>query len=78
MITYNYDLDLVPGRVPLTIHVSQYDSGSRAIVFSLFSSTGEFVIPAEATAEGVSIFKHDPKGKVACAYHCFTKEVTGL
>ena len=33
---------------------------------------------AEATAEGVSIFKHDPKGKVACAYHCFTKEVTGL
>ena len=51
MITYNYDLDLVPGRVPLTIHVSQYDSGSRAIVFSLFSSTGEFVIPAEATAE---------------------------
>lgn len=51
MITYNYDLDLVPGRVPITIHVSQYDSGSRAIVFSLFSSTGEFVIPAGATAE---------------------------
>ena len=30
---------------------------------------------AEATAEGVSIFKHDPKGKVANAYMDFTQEV---
>ena len=30
---------------------------------------------AEATAEGVSIFMHDPKGKVALAYEDFTKEV---
>ena len=51
MITYNYDLDLVPGGVPLTVHVSQYDVGSRAIIFSLFSSTGEFEIPEGTTAE---------------------------
>jgi len=30
---------------------------------------------AEATAEGVSIFKHDPKGKVAEGYLNFAKEV---
>jgi len=30
---------------------------------------------AEATAEGMSIYKYDPKGKVAKAYKDFTKEV---
>ena len=30
---------------------------------------------AEISAEGVSIYKHDPKGKVAAAYHALTKEV---
>lgn len=30
---------------------------------------------AEATAEGISIYKYDPKGKVAKAYKDFTKEV---
>ena len=30
---------------------------------------------AEANAEGVSIFKHDPKGKVAYAYRIFAEEV---
>ncbi len=30
---------------------------------------------AEASAEGVSIYKHDPRGKVAAAYENFTREV---
>ena len=30
---------------------------------------------AEISAEGRSIFEHDPKGKVAEAYHVLTKEV---
>lgn len=30
---------------------------------------------AEITAEGKSIFAHDPKGKVAEAYRALTKEV---
>lgn len=29
----------------------------------------------ETTAEGVSIYRHDPKGNVAWAYHLFTEEV---
>lgn len=32
---------------------------------------------AETSAEGVSIFKHDPKGKVAVAYEALTMEVCG-
>lgn len=30
---------------------------------------------AEASAEGISIFSHDPKGKVSESYHQFTQEV---
>lgn len=47
MITYHYNLDVVPGGVPLIIHASQYDAGSRAIVFSLFSSVGELDLTGE-------------------------------
>lgn len=47
--------------------------GSRVRIF-------ENVIPmsvraAETSAVGVSIFRHDPKGKVACAYQALTEEV---
>ena len=30
----------------------------------------------ETQASGRSIFEHDPKGKIAEAYHLFTKELT--
>ena len=30
---------------------------------------------AETSAEGISIYEHDPKGKVAGAYQSLTKEV---
>ena len=33
---------------------------------------------AEISAEGKSIFAHDPKGKVATAYHALTQEVMKL
>lgn len=33
---------------------------------------------AEISAEGKSIFEHDPGGKVASAYHALTKEVLQL
>ena len=33
---------------------------------------------AEISAEGMSIFKHDPKGKVAAAYAELTKEVLSI
>lgn len=57
------------------------------MVFLLYQVYGseihifENVIPmsvraAETPAEGISIYKHDPKGKVADAYTALTKEVS--
>ena len=49
--------------------------GSRVKVFD--SSIPVSVRAAEISAEGVSIYKHDPNGKVAKAYEALTKEVLG-
>ncbi len=47
--------------------------GSRLKVFSV--DIPNSVRAAETSAEGKSIFNHDPKGKVATAYRDLTKEV---
>ena len=41
------------------------------------SSIPMSVRAAETSAEGISIYQHDPKGKVAAAYQSLTKEVLG-
>ena len=55
-------VDLLEGAYGNAVHI--YDS---RIPYS--------VRAAEATAEGVSIYKYDPRGKVAEAYRKFTEEV---
>ncbi len=47
--------------------------GSRVRIFE--NSIPMSVRAAEMSAEGVSIYRHDPKGKVAGAYQSLTKEV---
>lgn len=47
--------------------------GSRVRIFS--NDIPMSVRAAEISAEGISIYKHDPKGKVAAAYISLTKEV---
>ena len=47
--------------------------GSRVKIFTNIIPIS--VRAAEISAEGVSIYKHDPKGKVASAYNCLTEEV---
>ena len=47
--------------------------GSKIRVFA--TDIPHSVRAAEISAEGKSIFAHDPKGKVAEAYHALTKEV---
>ena len=47
--------------------------GSRVHIFE--NSIPMSVRAAEISAEGVSIYKHDPNGKVASAYKSLTKEV---
>ncbi len=49
--------------------------GSRVRIFD--STIPMSVRAAEISAEGVSIFSHDPKGKVAAAYGALTREVLG-
>lgn len=49
--------------------------GSRIKIFE--NHIPMSVRAAETSAEGVSIYQHDPKGKVATAYHALTEEVLG-
>lgn len=50
MIVHDYDLNIVPGGVPLTVRLSQYDS-DMSLVFRLYASKGDFQVEAGTTAE---------------------------
>ena len=49
--------------------------GNRVRIFE--NSIPMSVRAAETSAEGISIYQHDPKGRVADAYQSLTKEVLG-
>ena len=49
--------------------------GSKVRIFE--NSIPMSVRAAETSAEGVSIYQHDPKGRVAGAYQSLTEEVLG-
>lgn len=49
--------------------------GSKVRIFK--NSIPMSVRAAETSAEGISIYEHDPKGKVAWAYQSLTEEVLG-
>ena len=53
--------------------IENYESRVRIFENSIPMS----VRAAEISAEGVSIYKHDPNGKVASAYQSLTEEVLG-
>lgn len=42
MITQTYALNLIPGGVPIRVPCSQYDNGSRTIVFKLYNGSEGF------------------------------------
>ncbi len=48
MITQSYCLDMIPGGMPVRVPVSQYDAGSRSLVFELHAGDQAFSIPAGA------------------------------
>ena len=50
MITTQIELDVSPGGIPPVIHVSQYDTGSRTLVFNLVSGAGELALPSGVKA----------------------------
>lgn len=49
MQTTTYKLNVTPGGVPLTIHISQYDVGLRQYIFQPYTSEGEFTYVTGAT-----------------------------
>ncbi len=51
MLTRQIPLDVSPGEVRPVIHVSQYDAGSRTLVFQLMSRDGELELPVGTQAE---------------------------
>ena len=71
-------LTMVDNRTNYTKDISNLlieNYGNRVRIFE--NSIPMSVRAAEISAEGVSIYKHDPNGKVASAYHSLTEEVIG-
>ena len=69
-------LTMVDSRTNYARDISQLlreTYGSKLRVFAV--DIPHSVRAAEISAEGKSIFAHDPKGKVATAYHALTQEV---
>lgn len=69
-------LTMVDGRTNYARDVSQLvtrNYGNHVRIFE--NSVPLSVRAAEISAEGISIYQHDPKGKVAIAYQSLTREV---
>lgn len=49
MITQSINLNLIPGGVLPRINVSQYDKGSRTLIFNLYNRSTAFIIPGNST-----------------------------
>ena len=61
MLVRPFSLDVVPGGVPLQIHVSQYDSDQQ-LELSLYSSQGTLTIPRTRVAAAIRGTKLDGNG----------------
>lgn len=73
MINQTYILNMIPGGIQPRIYVSQYDAGSRTLVFQLFQGDGgngtEFEIPQGATVTIDGTKKQDKKSfSYICTY----------
>ena len=71
MITTQTELDVSPGGISPVIHVSQYDTGSRTLVFNLIATAGDLILPGGVKAE-IRGTKPDGNG---FSYEC---EITGM
>lgn len=49
IVTQSYDLDMIPGDVPLIVPVKQYDNTSRQIQFTLYSGSNAFILQSTAS-----------------------------
>ena len=61
MLRRTYELDMVPGGIPLSIHLSQYDSDVQ-LVFQLYASQGTLAIPDTGVTAQIRGTKLDGNG----------------
>lgn len=74
MLTRNYDLDMVPGGIPLSIHLSQYDS-DVTLVFQLYASQGTLNIPMNGVTAQIRGTKRDGNGVSADAVFAYADSI---
>lgn len=74
MLTRTFSLDMVPGGVPLHIHVSQYDSDEE-IILHLFSSQGTLSVPSSGVSAKIRGTKVDGNGIDNVCTFSFTDDV---
>lgn len=68
IVTQNYDLDMIPGDVPMIVPVKQYDNTSRQIQFTLYSGSNAFILQSTASVRCDGT-KPDGNGfSEACSY----------
>lgn len=61
MLYRTYGLDMVPGGIPLSIHLSQYDS-DVTLIFELYASQGTLSIPSTGVSAQIRGTKLDGNG----------------
>ena len=61
MLYRTYGLDMVPGGIPLSIHLSQYDS-DVTLIFELYASQGTLNIPSTGVTAQIRGTKLDGNG----------------
>lgn len=61
MLRRTYELDMVPGGIPLSIHLSQYDSDVQ-LIFQLYASQGALAIPDTGVTAQIRGTKLDGNG----------------
>ena len=60
-MSMTYNLNLIPGKVPVAVHVKQYDTGLREITFNLYYGDTAYSVPYNSTIT-VSGTKPDGNG----------------
>ena len=74
MLTRTYELDMVPGGIPLSIHLSQYDS-DVTLVFQLYASQGVLDIPSANVTAEIRGTKLDGNGISAAAVFAYANGI---
>ena len=74
MLSRTYELDMVPGGIPLSIHLSQYDS-DVTLIFQLYASQGTLAIPQNGVTAEIRGTKLDGNGISAEATFAFIESI---